>query len=786
MDKYLIKKKSTIEETSTTRANNDCSKRRRVEINLEDLPSDPGLRKKISDYHPNVRDRIRRHYLQQGPCQPQGHDFPQKKFGNIFRRFIPKWFEEHKNWLEYSIAKDASFCLCCYLYRPDIGAQASGEVFVSEGYTNWKKKEKFNEHVGGPDSAHNKTWRRCEDLMNQQQHIQFAFEKQSEQARTDYRLRLTASLDCIRFLLSQGLAFRGHNETEESHNQGNFLQLLYFVANHNDAIKNVVLNNAPGNMKMISPDIQKDLIRACAMETTNTILHELGDEFFAILLDESRDVSVKEQMAVALRFVNSEGCVVERFLGIVHVSDTTASSLKAAIQLLFLKHNLSLSKVRGQGYDGASNMRGEFNGLKTLIMQENSSAYYVHCFAHQLQLALVAVAKKKSQVAAFFNSVASITTLVGASCKRRDLLREKQQNRVLEAFETGEFSMGKGSNQERSLQRGGNTRWGSHYRSLISLTVMFSSVIEVLQIIEKDGSTADQRGEAFSLLSVMPTFEFVFILHMMKTILGITNELSLALQRRDQDIVNAMVLIEVAKQRLQDMRDEGWDSLISEVSIFSDRNDIDIINMNEMYVAPRRSRRKGEALTNLSYFRCELFNSVIDWQLQELNSRFNEVYTNLLLCVACLSPNDSFASFDKSKLIQLARFYPSEFSEVDIQLLDNQLETYILDMRSHEEFLNLENIGDLSQKLVATRRHIVYPLVYLLMKLALILPVATASVERIFSAMKIVKNRLRNKMGDSWMNDCLITYIEKDIFCNIDNERILNSFQVMRPRKGHL
>ncbi|XP_031374094.1 zinc finger MYM-type protein 1-like [Punica granatum] len=308
---------------------------------------------------------------------------------------------------------------------------------------------------------------------------------------------------------------------------------------------------------MISPNTQKDLIRACTMETTNAILHELGDEFLAILLDESHDVSVKEQMAVALRFVNSEGCVVEHFLGIVHVSDTSASSLKTAIQFLFLKHNLSLSKGRVQGYDGASNMRGEFNGLKTLIMQENSSAYYVHCFAHQLQLALVAVAKKKPQLAAFFNSVTIIATLVGVSCKRRDLLREKQQNRVLEAFEIGEFSMGKGSNQEISLQRGGDTCWGSHYRLLISLVVMFSSVMEVFQIIEKDCSTVEQRGEAFSLLNVMPTFEFVFILHLMKTILRIMNELSLALQMKDQDIVNAMVLIEVAKQRLQEMRDEG-------------------------------------------------------------------------------------------------------------------------------------------------------------------------------------------------------------------------------------
>ena len=75
---------------------------------------------------------------------------------------------------------------------------------------------------------------------------------------------------------------------------------------------------------------------------------------------------------------------------------------------------------------------------------------------------------------------------------------------------------------------------------------------------------------------------------------------------------------------------------------------------------------------------------------------------------------------------------------------------------------------------------------YLLVKLALILPVSTASIERIFSAIKIVKNRLRNRIKDSWMNDCLVMYIEKDIFCKIDNENILQCFQNMKTRKEQL
>jgi hypothetical protein len=67
-------------------------------------------------------------------------------------------------------------------------------------------------------------------------------------------------------------------------------------------------------------------------------------------------------------------------------------------------------------------MRGELNGLKTLILNDNLAAYYVHYFAHQLQLTLVAVAKNHIQIATFYSLVNSIFNIIGASCKRRDTL----------------------------------------------------------------------------------------------------------------------------------------------------------------------------------------------------------------------------------------------------------------------------------------------------------------------------------------------------------------------------
>jgi hypothetical protein len=116
------------------------------------------------------------------------------------------------------------------------------------------------------------------------------------------------------------------------------------------------------------------------------------------MVDEARDESKKEQMALVLRFVNNEGFIKERFLDIIHVSDTAALTLKKAIYAILADNNLNVRDIRGQGYDGATNMRGEWNGLKALILNECPYAYYVHCMAHQLQLALVAASSEVHEV----------------------------------------------------------------------------------------------------------------------------------------------------------------------------------------------------------------------------------------------------------------------------------------------------------------------------------------------------------------------------------------------------
>ena len=92
-------------------------------------------------------------------------------------------------------------------------------------------------------------------------------------------------------------------------------------------------------------------------------------------------------------------------------------------------------------------------------------------------------------------------------------------------------------------------------------------------------------------------------------------------------------------------------------------------------------------------------------QLQELNNRFSEANTDLLLCMVCLNPSDSFVAFDKENLIRLAKFYPSDFLGTDILALDSQLQNYIFDMCNNDLFLELQGVSELAEKLVNTGKH---------------------------------------------------------------------------------
>ncbi|KDO65534.1 hypothetical protein CISIN_1g041731mg, partial [Citrus sinensis] len=426
------------------------------------------------------------------------------------------------------------------------------------------------------------------------------------------------------------------------------------------------------------------------------ICKELGDGKFCILVDEALDESDKAQMVIILRYVDCEGYIREPFFEVVNVMETTAVTLKKEICNVLARYDLLVENIRWQGYNGASNMRGAWNGLQVLFLKDCPYAYYIHCFAHQLQLVLVAASNDLPDVWLFFSALGSIVNVLTSSAKRLSELKSVWEAEIIDLIASREVQTGTRANQIHTLQRPGATRWSSHFRSISRLLDLFSIVRKVLWKLVECGPNNSIRGEAKGACESMTSFKFVFILHLLNKVLGVSDLLCQALQVKYQDILNVVHLVSTTKKLLQRLRDNGWETFIENVVLF--------------------------------YF-----------QLIELNNTFTEQTLELLTLSSALNPIDAFKSFKIEDICSLAkRFYPEDFTKIE------------------------------------------------LIRLVLTLHVSTATTERAFSAMKLIKTTHRNKMENEFLSDCIVIYIEREIADNIDSDAIVDEFSFLKNHRTQL
>jgi hypothetical protein len=268
--------------------------------------------------------------------------------------------------------------------------------------------------------------------------------------------------------------------------------------------------------------------------------------------------------------------------------------------------------------------------------------------------------------------------------------------------------------------------------------------------------------------------------HFLKKVLGYTFILSRSLQMRDQFMVNGIQLIDTSKELLGLLRgDDQWETLLKDVTNFCVKHDMKVPRMDDICEPVLRTKRCFRNVKNIHCYHVKIFTSVIDRQLKELNDRFDEVNTDFLCCVASIDPANSFYLYDKGKLLKLAQFYPKDFSRKDLVNLPIYLTHFIADMREDQRFSEVKSFVELSVMLVETRKSLKHPIVYKLLKLVLVLPIATASVERVFYAVDLVMNKLRNRVGEQLLYDRLVTFIEREVFMQVKDEALIPHFQAI-------
>ncbi|XP_042426014.1 uncharacterized protein LOC122013864 [Zingiber officinale] len=222
-----------------------------------------------------------------------------------------------------------------------------------------------------------------------------------------------------------------------------------------------------------------------------------------------------------------------------------------------------------------------------------------------LQLALVAVSKEVHDVWPFFSTLTSAINFVGSSAKRQFQLKSIRKAEINDLIKLGEIDTGTGSNQNCSLVQAGATRWSSHFNSVRRFIGLFGSVSTLLQDLVDKGLNSNIQGEA--------------------KVLGISDKLCQTLQKNDIDILNAINLVSTTRLNLQQIRDDRWEGFLWSVLKFCESNDVEVLDFDDCYTrGTKHSCQQKNNITVHDHYHFEIFNTVIDFQLMELNERFPE------------------------------------------------------------------------------------------------------------------------------------------------------------------
>ena len=221
-------------------------------------------------------------------------------------------------------------------------------------------------------------------------HVDELMSDEIKQQKAINRKMFLKILENTRYLARQGLAFRGHNDSN-----GNFIQLMKLRSLDCPQIEQWMKKKTD---TYLSHDIQDELLFLMSSHILRNLSKKICDSgCFTLMCDECTDISNKEQLTICIRWVDENLHDHDSFIGLYQVNDITSETLTNSIKDALLQVQIDLSMCRGQCYDGASNMSGVKHGVAAQITSTEKRAVYMHCYAHALNLA-VGYTVKQSKV----------------------------------------------------------------------------------------------------------------------------------------------------------------------------------------------------------------------------------------------------------------------------------------------------------------------------------------------------------------------------------------------------
>ena len=324
------------------------------------------------------------------------------------------------------------------------------------------------------------------------------------------------------------------------------------------------------------------------------------------------------------------------------------------------------------------------------------------------------------------------------------------------------------------------TRWYCKYSAVKAVKETYPALLLALERIIERERTPENVGEAKGLLDAISKLEFLVLIEIWITILAEMNSLSEYLQRKSMDVVTAASNIKSAIESVRKKRTENhFQECVDKATVMARKEDV-----NTNFISKRIRRRnqmpgeraRDEPQTDTKErFKTEVFYAVYDRIIQEMNTRFTDFCTKVKdfgsLMPGNLGKKDMFR--------KLAKAYEKD---VDIKLAETEYEQFcILYQELKPEKGVIKDLQDMLQWFNEHDLQNVYPNLSILYRIFGTIAVSSASTERTFSKLRIIKSYLRSTMSQERLSELTLLSVEREITETLKFDEVIERFSRMTP-----
>jgi len=263
-------------------------------------------------------------------------------------------------------------------------------------------------------------------------------------------------------------------------------------------------------------------------------------------MDCTPDISRQEQLSLVLRIVdmdlnNESTCptIKEFFIDFINIFSSTDLNLSNVLLDKLKHYKTEIANCRGPGYDNGANMTGQYQGVQSRILSQNSRAFFMPCWVHSLNLVLKDTAKVSVQAMHFFGTIERIFTIFSASTTCWDIFK-KHCHRW-------------------TVKKWSETRWESRHSNIKAVRFQLKEIIDALNEIYETTNDSLLSSETNSLANEIITYEFLISLCIWYDILSEVNIVNKSLQNPQTNSETSAKLLKALQVFLTEYRDNRFE-----------------------------------------------------------------------------------------------------------------------------------------------------------------------------------------------------------------------------------